>query len=106
MIRLLVLPNDLADIKENLTGIKKELSPRVAISLMAQYYATNKAANDARYILLARRITEREWDKATEILADLEMENGWVQEYESASHYYRPDFSDKEKPFKDVRDFQ
>lgn len=106
VIRLLVLPNDLANIEENLTWIKRELSPRVAVSLMAQYYATNKAATDSRYILLSRRITEREWDKAVAILEDLEMEEGWIQEYESASHYYRPDFTDREKPFKDIRDFQ
>ena len=106
VIRLLVLPNDLADIAENLRWIKNELSPRVAVSLMAQYYATNKAATDARYILLSRRISEREWHKAVSILEDLEMENGWIQEYESASHYYRPDFTDPEKPFKDIRDFQ
>ena len=106
VIRLLVLPNDLADIRENVLWIKNELSPRVAVSLMAQYYATNKAASDARYILLSRRITEREWDKAVAILEDLEIENGWLQEYESAAHYYRPDFTDKTKPFKDIRDFE
>ena len=106
VIRLLVLPNDLADIAENLRWIKNELSPRVAVSLMAQYYATNKAATDARYILLSRRISEREWHKAVSILEDLEMEAGWIQEYESASHYYRPDFTDAEKPFRDIRDFQ
>lgn len=106
VIRLLVLPNDLADIETNLRWIRGELSPNVAISLMAQYYATNKAATDARYILLSRRISEREWSKAVAILEDLEMENGWIQEYESASHYYRPNFIDKENPFKDIRDFQ
>src|SRR5215216_918298 len=36
LIRLLVLPNDLAGIEENLRWIKTELSPKVAISLMAQ----------------------------------------------------------------------
>ncbi len=61
LIRLLVLPNDLAGIEENLRWIQNELSPKVAISLMAQYYATNKAATDSRYILLSRRISEREW---------------------------------------------
>ncbi|MGI9036635.1 MAG: radical SAM protein [Pyrinomonadaceae bacterium] len=106
VIRLLVLPNDLAGIAENLRWIHDELSPRAAISLMAQYYATNKAATDERYILLSRRISEREWSKAIEILEDLGMETGFMQEYESASHYYRPDFSDAKKPFKDIRDFQ
>lgn len=106
VIRLLVLPNDMAGIEENLTWIKENLSPKTAISLMAQYYATNKAATDERYILLSRRISEREWSKTVEILEDLEMEEGFLQEYESASYYYRPDFNDKEKPFKDIRDFQ
>ena len=106
VIRLLVLPNDLAEIAENLRWIKRELSPQVAISLMAQYYSTNKAATDARYVLLSRRISEREWQKAVSILEDLEMEEGWIQEYDGASHYYRPDFADPEKPFKDIRDFQ
>ncbi|MET0754426.1 MAG: radical SAM protein [Pyrinomonadaceae bacterium] len=105
VIRLLVLPNDIAEIELNLNWIKNELSPKVAISLMAQYYATNKAATDERYILLSRRISEREWNKAIEILEDLGFEEGFMQEYESASHYYRPDFTDAEKPFKDIRDF-
>jgi putative pyruvate formate lyase activating enzyme len=106
VIRLLVLPNDLAGIEENLRWIRDELSPKVAISLMAQYYATNKAVTDERYILLSRRISEGEWFKAVSLLEDLGMEEGFMQEYESASHYYRPDFTDKEKPFKDIRDFQ
>lgn len=106
VIRLLVLPNDLAGIAENLRWIRDELSPKVAISLMAQYYATNKAGTDDRYILLSRRISEREWFEAVELLEELGMEEGFMQEYESASHYYRPDFTDKENPFKDIRDFQ
>ena len=106
LIRLLVLPNDLAGIEENLRWIKEELSTKVAVSLMSQYYATNKAATDSRYILLSRRISEREWFNAVSLLEELEMEEGFMQEYESASHYYRPDFTDAEKPFKDIRDFQ
>ncbi|HMT06951.1 MAG TPA: radical SAM protein [Pyrinomonadaceae bacterium] len=106
LIRLLVLPNDLADIESNLRWIRDELSPKTAISLMAQYYATNKAATDERYILLSRRISEGEWFEAVSLLEDLGMEEGFMQEYESASHYYRPDFTDSEKPFKDIRDFQ
>ncbi|MCU1289664.1 MAG: Radical domain protein [Acidobacteria bacterium] len=106
VIRLLVLPNDLAGIEENLRWIRDELSPKTAISLMAQYYATNKAATDERYILLSRRISEREWFEAVELLEELGIEEGFMQEYESASYYYRPDFTDEDKPFKDIRDFQ
>jgi putative pyruvate formate lyase activating enzyme len=106
LIRLLVLPNDIAEIEQSLRWIRDELSPRTAISLMAQYYATNKAATDERYILLSRRISEGEWFEAVSLLDELEMEEGFMQEYESASHYYRPDFTEKDKPFKDIRDFQ
>ena len=106
LIRLLVLPNDIADLEANLRWIRDEVSPKTAISLMAQYYATNKAATDDRYILLSRRISEGEWFEAVSLLDDLGMEEGFMQEYESASHYYRPDFEDKDKPFKDIRDFQ
>jgi len=106
LIRLLVLPNDIAEIEQNLRWIRDELSPKTAISLMAQYYATNKAATDERYILLSRRISEGEWFEAVSLLEELGMEEGFMQEYESASHYYRPDFTDRDKPFKDIRDFQ
>lgn len=106
LIRLLVLPNDIAGLEENLRWIRDELGPKTAISLMAQYYATNKAATDERYILLSRRISEREWFEAVSLLEDLGLEEGFMQEYESASLYYRPDFTDKDKPFRDIRDFQ
>jgi putative pyruvate formate lyase activating enzyme len=106
VVRLLVLPNDIAGVRESLEWIREELSPRVAVSLMAQYYATNKAATDERYTLLGRRITETEWWRAVSLLERLGMEEGWMQEYDGASHYYRPDFTDPETPFKDIRDFQ
>ena len=106
VVRLLVLPNDVAGVGESLRWIREHLSPRVAVSLMAQYYATNKAATDERYILLSRRISEREWERAVALLEELGIEEGWMQEYDSAAHYYRPDFSDRETPFRDVRDFQ
>src|SRR5829696_4822028 len=106
VVRLLVLPNDVAGIRESLEWIRDELSPRVAVSLMAQYYATNKAATDGRYTLLGRRISEGEWWRAVSLLDGLGMEEGWMQEYDGAAHYYRPDFTDPETPFKDVRDFQ
>jgi putative pyruvate formate lyase activating enzyme len=106
VVRLLVLPNDIAGIRESLEWIRDELSPRVAVSLMAQYYATNKAATDERYTLLSRRITESEWLRAVSLLDELGMDEGWMQEYDGASHYYRPDFNDSETPFKDIRDFQ
>jgi putative pyruvate formate lyase activating enzyme len=106
LIRLLVLPNDIAGLEDNLRWIRDELGPKQAISLMAQYYATNKTATDPRYILLSRKISEGEWFEAVSLLDEIGMEEGFMQEYEGTSHYYRPDFTDAEKPFRDIRDFQ
>jgi putative pyruvate formate lyase activating enzyme len=106
VVRLLVLPNDIAGVRDSLRWIRDELSPRVAVSLMAQYYATNRAATDERYTLLSRRVSESEWLRAVSLLDELGMEEGWMQEYDGAAHYYRPDFNDRETPFKDIRDFQ
>lgn len=106
VIRLLVLPNDIGSVRESIEWIRDELSPRVAISLMAQYYPTNQAATNKRYVLLSRRIRESEWLKATAALEQLGMEEGWVQEFDGAAYYYRPDFSDSDKPFRDIRDFE
>jgi putative pyruvate formate lyase activating enzyme len=105
VIRLLVLPNDLADIRENLRWIRDELSAKMTISLMAQYYPTNKAETDSRYILMSRKISESEWMNALTALEEFGLEEGWTQEFDGASHYYRPDFTDSKKPFKDIRDF-
>lgn len=106
VIRLLVLPNDIGSIRESIEWIRDELSPRVAISLMAQYYPTHQAESNKRYVLLSRRIRELEWLKATSALAELGMEEGWVQEFDGAAYYYRPDFNDAERPFRDIRDFE
>lgn len=105
IVRLLVLPNDIGGIRESLEWIRDELSPRLAISLMAQYYPTHQAATSKRHVLLSRRITEGEWMRAVTALEDLGMEEGWMQEFDGAAFYYRPDFDNPETPFKDIRDF-
>jgi putative pyruvate formate lyase activating enzyme len=106
VIRLLVLPNDIGSVRESLQWIRDQLSPRVAVSLMAQYYPTNVAGTNRRYVLLSRRISETEWLRAVSALDELGMQEGWMQEYDGAAFYYRPDFNDSETPFRDLRDFQ
>jgi putative pyruvate formate lyase activating enzyme len=105
IIRLLVLPNDIAGISESLRWIHDDLSPRVAVSLMAQYFPTNKVALE-RYPLISRKIRWSEWLTATEQLESLGMDEGWQQDFDSAAAYYRPDFGDAKLPFKDIVDFQ
>jgi putative pyruvate formate lyase activating enzyme len=104
IIRLLVLPNDIAGIQDSLRWIREELSPRVTISLMAQYFPTNKVEID-RYPLISRKIRWSEWLTAVEHMETLGFEEGWMQDFESAAEYYRPDFGDSKVPFEDIKDF-
>ncbi len=105
VIRLLVLPNDLAGMRETLTWIRDTLSPKVTLSVMSQYYPTHKV-NDDRFPLLSRRIRPREYEKVIQWVDQLGFENGWIQPIEAeAASYYRPDFVDRIAPFADARDF-
>jgi putative pyruvate formate lyase activating enzyme len=90
IIRHLVLPNGLSESEEVFKFISKELSPEVHLSIMAQYYPTNRAEKN---ILLNRAITHTEYARVLELLDKYGLENGWIQEMES-SDFYRPSFND------------
>ena len=101
LIRLLVLPNGLADIEESLRWIAEELSPDVQVSLMAQYSPQHLAAAEpSRYPLLSRRISAGEWVRALETLeGTMRGDHHFVQDPIRSPGYYLPDFSCPEKPF-------
>jgi putative pyruvate formate lyase activating enzyme len=95
IIRHLVLPNDLADSELTLDWIKVTLGTGVTLSLMAQYYPTNKAE---RYTLINRRITSREYVRVIEYAQKLGFTELLIQDEHIAPEYYQPDFS-QEHPF-------
>ncbi|HSW51528.1 MAG TPA: radical SAM protein [Bryobacteraceae bacterium] len=105
IIRLLILPNDLAGLRETLQWIRDALSPRVTLSVMSQYYPTHKVDGEA-FPLLSRRIRQSEYEKVLGWLEEFGFDNGWIQPFEAgAADYYRPDFSNRSLPFADARDF-
>lgn len=89
IIRHLVLPNDLSDSERVFKFISEELSPNVHISLMSQYYPTNKAYKD---VLINRAVRNSEYERVLEMLDKYGLHNGWIQEMESAETY-RPSFN-------------
>jgi putative pyruvate formate lyase activating enzyme len=106
LVRLLVLPNDLADIADSLQWISSQLSSRVAVSLMAQYFPTHLASACDCYPLLCRTVSDGEWARAITALEEwMEGDHHYLQEHHTAPDYYRPDFSDPAVPFKDIQDF-
>ncbi|MDZ7625729.1 MAG: radical SAM protein [Ignavibacteriaceae bacterium] len=103
IIRHLVLPNGLAESEEVFKFISRELDPKIHISLMAQYYPTNRAEKN---ILLNRAVRHSEFDRVAELLHKYGLENGWVQEMESHD-FYRPNFDeDREDPFGNKKLFE
>jgi putative pyruvate formate lyase activating enzyme len=105
LVRVLVLPNGVAGVSDSLSWIAEALSPRVAISLMAQYYPIHRAASSEKYAALNRSITAGEWEQALAALEAAGLEQGFQQELETSNRYYRPDFRDRQTPFRDIRDF-
>jgi len=96
IIRHLVLPNDIAGSRDALKWVESELGPRTTLSVMSQYFPTHRAATTP---LLDRKIRQGEYERVLAMLDALAMEHGWAQEFE-ASEYYRPEFEDRERPFK------
>ncbi len=96
IIRHLVLPNDLSETEKVFKFIAEELSPKIHISVMSQYYPAFMAKRD---ILINRTIRESEYERVLRLLDKYGLENGWTQEMESFETY-RPDFDgNREKPF-------
>ena len=96
IIRHLVLPNNLSETEEVFKFIANELSPKVHVSVMSQYFPTFKANRD---ILIDRTLRESEYDKVLMLMDKYGLENGWTQELESYETY-RPGFeNNRETPF-------
>jgi len=98
IIRHLILPNDISETENVFKFIAEELSPNIHVSLMSQYYPTNKAYKE---ILLDRNLRSTEYENVVKLLDKYGLHNGWMQEMESSNNY-RPNFyEDRLNPFRD-----
>ncbi len=95
LVRHLVLPNDQSQTREVLTFLAREVSPDVAVSLMAQFHPCHKAVE---HPLLMRTVRPSEYAGALEALESLGLQEGYVQELTAPEHYL-PDFSRDGHPF-------
>ncbi len=76
IIRHLVLPNGISGTREIMKFIKDEISPDTYISLMDQYHPSFKAMD---YPLISRRLKEKEYEEACNIMFEMGLKNGWMQ---------------------------
>lgn len=102
VIRLLVLPNDLAGVRESLAFIRDHFGTGVRLAIMAQYFPTHRAAEEP---LLTRRVSVAEYERVLQRAERLGFDNVLVQEPE-AERFYRPDFDRDGDPFEDARHFK
>ena len=80
LVRMLVLPDNLAGIEDSLEWIAGSLSPRVSISLLAQYHPAHRAARNLDLRDLDRRISNADWRRAVSALeSNMEGERHYVQ---------------------------
>lgn len=80
IIRHLIMPNELGGWENSARFIRHELGESVPVSLMAQYFPTNRARSRP---LISRRITEEEYERALDVLFAENLMEGYVQEYDA-----------------------
>jgi putative pyruvate formate lyase activating enzyme len=80
IVRHLVLPENLSETARVLRWIAVELSPRLHVSLMDQYFPAYKVLDDP---LLGRKITAEEYAAALDAFDAAGLDNGWMQEHET-----------------------
>jgi putative pyruvate formate lyase activating enzyme len=89
-VRHLVLPNGLSGSWESLCFLALELSPKVGLSLMAQY---NPLYHAMKYPELSRCITQKEYDDVIEMSNSLGFETVFYQDVKTSPGSYVPDFN-------------
>jgi len=77
IIRHLILPEGIAGSREIFQFVAREISKRVPISLMSQYYPAYQASD---YPELNRPILSQEYDEALSWLEESGLMEGWIQE--------------------------
>jgi len=89
IIRHLILPGQVENSKKVLTWIAENLGTQSYVSLMSQYYPIHRAGEVPE---LNRRLTRDEYQEVEEHFLDLGFENGFLQDLDSNSAEYTPEF--------------
>jgi putative pyruvate formate lyase activating enzyme len=89
LVRHLILSGNVSQTIKVLQWMRENLPAETAVSLMSQYTPMSQAPGTAP---LNRRITKREYEKASDALAAFGFTNGYIQEPDSAGVEYIPDF--------------
>lgn len=89
IIRHLVLPNNIQNSKDVLKWINDNMDKNVFVSVMAQYFPTNRAKD---FPEINRKLNKEEYKEIEEYLYSLDLNNGYIQELGTHEEEYVPDF--------------
>ena len=89
MIRHLILPDNIENSLGVLDMIADNFTTDIYVSLMAQYFPTG----NEKHSELSRKITEEEYERVSSYMMLLGLENGYMQEHESADSSFVPDWN-------------
>lgn len=92
MIRHLMLPGLLFDSKKIVDWVSGNLPKGVYLNIMCQYIPMNNAY---KYPEINRKLNEKHYEALLDYAAVRGIENGYFQEYDSASGKYVPDFNNE-----------
>ncbi len=90
IIRHMILPNNIRDTKKILRWIFDNLGKDTYISIMTQYFPTNKAVE---YEKINRKLNKKEFEIVKKYINELGFENGYIQELGKHEEEYVPDFN-------------
>jgi putative pyruvate formate lyase activating enzyme len=92
IVRHLALPGYLEDSKNIIKYLYETFGDTIYISIMNQYTPLSAVEN---YPELNRKITVEEYDELVDYAIDLGVENGFIQEGETASDSFIPEFNEE-----------
>lgn len=88
IIRHLMLPGELENTLDVIDWVSSEFDNKVMFSLMSQFTPNV----NCKYKELQRRVTREEYEKAVDYMYLAGIENGFVQDFSSATSDYTPSF--------------
>ncbi len=90
IVRHLILPGHIEESKEAIRYLYETYGDQIYISIMNQY--TPMPGIEKRFPELGRTITQAEYDEVVDYAIDLGVENGFIQEGETAKDSFIPQF--------------
>ncbi len=94
IVRHLILPGAVRDSKDVIKYLYDTYQDDIYISIMNQYTPVMKEENAKRYPELMRRLTKKEYDEVVDYAIALGVENGFIQEGDTAKESFIPPFSE------------